>query len=345
MLCLAIETSCDESAVSLLESEAGSFRVLSEEISSQTKIHEKYGGVVPELASREHLSALPLMLDAVMEKNQCRLADIGLLAVTQGPGLKGCLLIGLGVAKGMACAGNIPIVGVNHIEGHIRSARIANSELSYPYLALVVSGGHTEIVQVDQLGVYKVLARTKDDAAGEAFDKAANLLGLSYPGGAALAALADNYLTENRGIIERDLALPKVMRGSNDFSFSGLKTAIVLLIRREGTRIADESRRAALAAAIQEAIVDTLVHRVEQMVLRTGITRVAVCGGVSANRLLQKRLAALSGITLFVPSKLHCMDNATMIGFVGIERFQVSRVGASNLEVRSFWPVEELGVP
>ena len=335
--CLAIESSCDESAVALLEDDGANISILAEEISSQSAVHELYGGVVPELASREHLRALPLMIAGLQRKFDGLLDRLDLVAVTRGPGLKGCLLMGLGVAKGLALSRGIPLLGINHIEGHVHSARINNPDLAFPYLCLVVSGGHTEIVEVRGVGMYRILSRTADDAAGEAFDKAAALLGIPYPGGAALARRADEYRARGGAVDNKTVSLPKVMRGSTDFSFSGLKTAIRLLIEREQGRDSG-----ALAMVIQEAIIDSLVEKLRDAMERTGLHSVALCGGVSANARLRERAAELPRVRLFLPKSLHCTDYATMIGFVALERFRRGERGKLDLHALSRWPVEEM---
>lgn len=340
MLVLGIESSCDETAVSLLEkSDSDAVRVLCEEISSQSEIHELYGGVVPELAAREHLRNLPVMVDAILKKADYGWPDLSLLAVTQGPGLKGCLLIGLDFAKGLSVATGIPLLGVNHIEGHVLVPMLDNPELQFPYLALIVSGGHTEIIEVRGVGEYSIVARTIDDAAGEAFDKSANLLGLAYPGGAKLAALADSAAES----VPKELELPKVMREADGFSFSGLKTAIALLIKRRGKEIAEnEKLRALVAKSVQRSIVDTLVHKLAGAIKQTGLKSVALSGGVSANRALREACAKLPGVRLFVPSSLHCMDNAAMIAYVGLRRFELGQRSALDISAISRWPIETI---
>jgi N6-L-threonylcarbamoyladenine synthase len=337
MLVLALETSCDETAVAVVQADEG-YRptVVAEKISSQVKIHADYGGVVPELAAREHLSALPWMVEETLREAQRSLDDISLLAVTRGPGLKGCLLIGCGFAKAMALARNLPLVGVNHIEGHLLAPLMDNPALDFPYLALVVSGGHTEILVVRGIGNYELLNRTTDDAAGEAFDKSANLLGLEYPGGPRLAALADKHSAS-------EFVLPRVMRNDPGISFSGLKTAIALLIEKQGGAVrGDEMLRGRLAFAIQDAIVTALVDKLESAIASTGIRHVVITGGVSANRALRERVKALSKVKLFLPGNLHCMDNAAMIGYVGAERYRRGERDDLRADVKSRWPVETM---
>lgn len=225
MLVLGIETSCDETSLAILDFKSlKEHSLLAEEILSQTKVHLEYGGVVPELAAREHLSNLPLLYDKVIKDSGIQETDLDLIAVTSGPGLKGCLLMGLSFAQGLAKGLEKDLYAIHHIEGHILAPFLNNKQLNFPYLALVVSGGHTQIVQVEEVGRYKILGKTIDDAAGEAFDKSAHLLGFDYPGGPKLAEFADS-------ISYSRFTLPKIMPGSRDFSFSGLKTAISLLIK------------------------------------------------------------------------------------------------------------------
>lgn len=337
MLVLAIETSCDETAVAVLQAAEGERpRVVAEKISSQIKIHAEYGGVVPELAAREHLKALPWMVEETVREAATSLDQIELLAVTRGPGLKGCLLIGCGFAKAISLARGIPLLGVNHIEGHLLAPRMDNPELDFPYLALVVSGGHTEILVVRGVGIYELVSRTSDDAAGEAFDKSANLLGLEYPGGPRLAALADRYGAS-------EFTLPRVMRNDPGISFSGLKTAIALLVAKQGGAVASEPEiQGRLAYAIQDAIVTALVDKLGPAMQSTGIRHVAITGGVSANRALRERVAQLPKVKLFLPANHHCMDNAAMIGYVGVERYRRGERNDLTADVKSRWPVETM---
>lgn len=342
MRILALETSCDETAAALLEMQGpGVGSVLAEVISSQVALHAAYGGVVPELAAREHLSALPLVVDKVLQQSGGTLDTVDALVVTQGPGLKGCLLMGMGFARALALARGLPILGVNHIEGHVLVPLLDNPELKPPYLALVVSGGHTEIVLVREPGEYELMARTLDDAAGEAFDKSANLLGLPYPGGPRLATLADQFAARGE---PSPFTLPRVALAEPVFSFSGLKTAISLAVKRSREALAtDETLQGALAFTIQEAIVDALAIKVKQAVERSGIDRVAVTGGVSANRRLRARLAE-DGYRVFAPTLPHCTDNAAMIGWAGAYRLFRGDGGHGLGDVRSRWPIETIGV-
>ena len=338
MYCLGIETSCDETALALLgKLPGGKIKILAEEISSQADVHSLYGGVVPELASREHLKALPLLFDILLKKSEIAVNDISLIAVTRGPGLKGCLLMGVNFARGLSLPYKIPLIGINHIEAHIFSVLLDNPQLTMPFLALVVSGGHTEIVQVEALGRYKLLARTLDDAAGEAFDKAANLLSIAYPGGAKLAALADSVQTSR-------FSLPKVMREAEGFSFSGLKTAIALMIEKNKPHLLDNGQVMAEAAfAVQEAIVDAIDYKIKKAVAQCGIRNIAVSGGVSANRALRAKLNSNKECRVFYAKPEHCTDNAAMIAFLGVQRFEMQeKQPQEDLEVLPRWPVETL---
>lgn len=348
ILILGIESSCDESGVALLEFSADSnrARVIGEKLYTQISIHQEYGGVVPELAAREHLTALPLLTDALLKEVGYSLSQLSAIAVTSGPGLKGCLMVGVDFARGLALATELPVFGVNHIEGHCLVPMLDNPELTFPYLALVVSGGHTELLAVRGVSEYEIIARTGDDAAGEAFDKSANLLGFGYPGGAKLAKLAD--ATRSDAEWSTKYQLPKVMREQSGFSFSGLKTAISLLVKREGESLS--TRRGEIAAAIQESIIEALVDKVTQVVQERDISRIVVTGGVAANRRLRERIGQLStadgsGVRTFFPTLAHCTDNAAMIAYVGGLRF--TRFGIpskESLKIRPRWGLEELSV-
>lgn len=332
-LVLGIESSCDETAASVLQWDGRQAKVLSERISSQNHRHENYGGVVPELASREHLTNLPIIVSNALKDASVSAEGIQLVAATRGPGLQGCLFMGYSFAKGFALAGDIPFIGVNHIEGHILVPLLDNPELTFPYLCLVVSGGHTEIHIVRDVGNYECLGRKIDDAAGEAFDKSARLLGLPYPGGPHLAKQADTVSSSR-------FSLPKVMRGENGFSFSGLKTAIRLLVEKQKL---NSETIPEIAYTIQEAIVDTLLFKVNEAVKITGIQSIVTTGGVAANRRLREALGGIQGCKAYFPTNFHSTDNATMIGFVGALRHERGEVTDYDSEVRSRWLVEDIG--
>lgn len=335
MRILGIESSCDETGLALIEfTERGEAVVLGEVLASQVSLHERYGGVVPELASREHMRNLPFLCEELFAKTGLSLDHIDGIGVTCGPGLKGCLLVGVTFAQGLSIAKDIPLFPVNHVEGHILSGELHDPTFRPPYLALVVSGGHTEVVLVEDLGVYTCLCRTIDDAAGEAFDKSANLLNLGYPGGAKLAALGDNAGPNTR------FKLPRVAREMAGFSFSGLKTAVSLLVKKNSAEISgDSTAMGELCWTIQDAIVDSLVHKTVREVEARKLPLV-VCGGVSANQELRRRLTAKCQKVVFPPLH-HCVDNGAMIGYVA-GRYIKSGVAAPRLDIWSRWPVEEL---
>ncbi|MCO6432017.1 MAG: tRNA (adenosine(37)-N6)-threonylcarbamoyltransferase complex transferase subunit TsaD [Deltaproteobacteria bacterium] len=338
MYVLGIETSCDETAAAVLSADESSCRIASELLSSQSKVHELYGGVVPELAAREHMAALPILTSEVLAAAGITLQKVEAIAVSRGPGLRGCLLMGLNFAKGLSLARNIPLVSINHIEAHLLAPMLDNSSLDFPFLALVVSGGHTELHLVTGVGEYQPISRTIDDAAGEAFDKSANLLGFSYPGGASLAALADT-------VQKSRFKLPLVMRESEGFSFSGLKTAIALLIKENQSNLSDEAIRAELAYAVQRAIVDALIFKVKQALERTRVKKLVITGGVSANRALRNAAIAIPGINVFFPIQEHCTDNAAMVAYLGWRRFVGGERSHAGEPVMDRWPVESMRPP
>ncbi len=336
MKILGIETSCDETAMSILEFDSNEkVEILADEVSSQVNLHKEYGGVVPELAAREHLDNLPKVFELAFKKANIQISDIDLIAVTQGPGLKGCLLMGFCYAQGLSALHNIKLIGINHIEGHLFSSFFSLGEkIEFPFLSLSVSGVHTELVLVEGFAKYKILARTIDDAAGEAFDKSANLLGFEYPGGPDLAKLADT-------VSESRFELPKVMRQSEDFSFSGLKTAIAQLVKKNKASINELQIKAEICFSIQDSIVDSLVHKTRKALNRYDVKYLSLVGGVSANSYLKKKLKEIipESLKFISPKKHHCTDNAAMIAFVGgLRRYQ-------ELEERvvySRWPIEKL---
>lgn len=334
MRVLGIESSCDETGLAIVEFTERGSSVVGEVLASQVVLHERYGGVVPELASREHMRNLPLLFEELCAKTGLGLEQIDAIGVTCGPGLKGCLLIGVTFAQGLGASRNIPLFPVNHIEGHILSGELHAPGLKPPYVALVVSGGHTEVVLVEGLGRYTCLCRTRDDAAGEAFDKSANLLNLGYPGGAKLGALADRSGPTQR------FSLPKVAREMHDFSFSGLKTAVLLLIKRNAEEVAaNPATLGELSWAIQDSIVEALVHKTMKEVTARNVPLV-VCGGVSANQELRRRLQAACPQVFFPPLQ-HCVDNGAMIAYVA-GRYCGEGIAPPPLDIWSRWPVEEL---
>lgn len=310
MLVLGIESSCDETGVALYDSALG---LLAHALHSQIAMHGAYGGVVPELASRDHIRrVLPLTRQVLHESNRA-LADLDGIAYTQGPGLAGALLVGAGMARALAYALNIPAVGVHHLEGHMLSPLISDTPPEFPFVALLVSGGHTQLMLVSGVGRYVLLGETLDDAAGEAFDKTAQLLGLGYPGGPALAKLAET------GDASRfTLPRPMLSSGDFDFSFSGLKTAVLTLVNKVGLEQAAD-----IAAAFQAAAVEVLVSKSLTACSHSGSSRLVVAGGVGANAHLRERLtreANARGITVFYPRLEFCTDNGAMIAYAGAQR-------------------------
>lgn len=315
--CLGIETSCDETAAAVVEDGVS---VRSSVVSSQL-VHAEYGGVVPELASREHIRNIVPVVEAALDQAGVRLEEIDLVAVTHAPGLVGALLVGLPFAKGLSLALGVPFIGVNHLEGHLFALRLECPELAPPFLAAVLSGGHTELLVVEEWCGYRQLGSTVDDACGEAFDKAAKLLGLAYPGGRLLEELA----RQGRPAIEFPVADP----GGMDFSFSGLKTAVLYYLRDNPA-----ANKADVAASFQTAAIGQVLNRIERALTETGLARLGVAGGVAANSSLRQRLAKVcrcSGVELIIPRPEFCTDNAAMIAAAGFERFQ--RFGPSSLDL------------
>jgi N6-L-threonylcarbamoyladenine synthase len=315
MLILGIETSCDETGVALYDAAAG--RLLAHAVHSQVEMHEAYGGVVPELASRDHVRRLVPLARGVLERAGRAVADVGAVAYTEGPGLAGALLVGSSFAHGLAAALGVPAIGIHHLEGHLLSPLLSARRPEFPFVALLVSGGHTQLMRVDGVARYELLGETQDDAAGEAFDKTATLLGLGYPGGPALSRLAEH------GHAGR-YRLPRPMIGSGDleFSFSGLKTAVLTLVKGADP---NEQFYADVARAFQDAIVDVLVAKCALAMERTGLTRLVVAGGVGANRQLRSTLdakAAAQGFDVFYPEPELCTDNGAMIALAAALRLQ-----------------------
>jgi N6-L-threonylcarbamoyladenine synthase len=330
MLTLGIETSCDETAAAVLRDAA----VLSSVVSSQVKLHEKYGGVVPELASREHLRNLMPVVREALGQASVPLEDISLIAVTFAPGLIGALLVGVSTAKAMAYARNIPFIGVHHGEGHILAAQLEYPDIGYPYVALLASGGHTALYHVKEFGAYRMLGQTRDDAAGEAYDKVAKLLDLPYPGGPVIDKLAQEG---NPGAIR----FPRGLLEGFDFSFSGLKTAVrnhVSLFRSKDAGLDPKLSVRDVAASFQAAVVDTLVEKTMQAALETGVRKIVVAGGVAANSLLRKRMrerAEERGLTLYLPGMDLCIDNAAMIAYTGYMHFLRGEHSALDLNPKA----------
>ncbi|MFI4913944.1 MAG: tRNA (adenosine(37)-N6)-threonylcarbamoyltransferase complex transferase subunit TsaD [Steroidobacterales bacterium] len=337
MRILAIETSCDESAVAVFDEERG---LLAHELWSQIELHRVFGGVVPELASRDHVRRLLPLLRTALAAARTDPAALAGVAYTAGPGLIGALLTGAALARALAYAWCIPAVGVHHLEGHLLAPMLETPRPPTPHLALLVSGGHTMLIEVRALGRYEVLGETRDDAAGEAFDKTAKLLGLPYPGGPQLAALAASG-RPGRYVFPR----PMLDRPGFEFSFSGLKTAVMQAVRE---RTLDEQARADVAWAVQEAIVATLVAKTVRALEYTGHTALVVAGGVGANRALRARLdaaAAAHGVQVFYPRPEFCTDNAAMIAVAGLARLQAGEHESLTIGARVRWPLAQLRPP
>ena len=334
MLILGIETSCDETGVALYDSHAG---LLADALHSQVELHALYGGVVPELASRDHVRLLLPLVRSVLGQARRGVADIDLIAFTQGPGLGGALLVGASVAAGLGLALDRPAVGIHHLEGHLLSPLLADPRPEFPFVALLVSGGHTQLMRVDAVGSYSLLGETQDDAAGEAFDKTAMLLGLGYPGGPALARLAET------GNPQR-YAFPRPMIASGDlnFSFSGLKTAVLTRVR--GMSALDDAARADLAASFQAAIVDVLAAKCAQALDREGLQRLVVAGGVGANIALRERLvqaAAARGARVYFPPLRLCTDNGAMIAFAAALKYAEAPPSQDSFPVFPRWELAQ----
>ena len=343
MIVLGIETSCDETGVALYDSTVAdpARALLAHRLHTQMAMHEAYGGVVPELASRDHLRRVLPLVEGVLADAGLARADIDAIACTEGPGLIGALLVGASFAHALAFALDVPVIGIHHLEGHLLSPLMADDPPTFPFVALLVSGGHTQLMRVDEVGRYELLGETLDDAAGEAFDKTAKLLGLSYPGGPAIARLAEDG-------DEKAVALPRPMlhSGDLDFSFSGLKTAVATASRK--LDLDEPSARANLAASFQRAVVDLLVAKSMAALDRTGVRRLVIAGGVGANRLLRAEMQAAvarRGATLHVPAPQWCTDNGAMIALAGALRFARGQRGTGptlGFDVLPRWNLDEV---
>jgi len=339
MRILGIETSCDETGVAIYDEEKG---LIANQLHTQIALHADYGGVVPELASRDHIRKLAPLLQAALQEAHLTAKDIDGIAYTSGPGLVGALLVGSTVARSLAYAWNVPAIGVHHMEGHLLAPMLEENPPHFPFVALLVSGGHTQLVRVDGVGRYELLGESIDDAAGEAFDKTAKLLGLDYPGGAALARLA------LKGAPNR-FAFPRPMtdRPGLDFSFSGLKTfaanTLHQVMQEEGELT--EQSKADIAYAFQEAVVDTLAIKCKRALKQTGLKRLVIAGGVSANKQLRQTLAELMqqfGGEVFYPQPQFCTDNGAMIAYAGFLRLKQGQQQDLAIEVRPRWAMTEL---
>jgi N6-L-threonylcarbamoyladenine synthase len=339
MVVLGIETSCDETGVALYDSGRG---LLAHALSSQIAMHAEYGGVVPELASRDHIRRLVPLTRQILAEAKLEVSDLEAVAYTEGPGLAGALLVGTSAAHGLAYALGIPAIGVHHLEGHLLSPLLSDPAPEFPFIALLVSGGHSQLMRVGGVGDYTLLGETVDDAAGEAFDKSAKLMGLGYPGGPEVAKLAQHGRPGR-------FKLPRPMLGSGDlnFSFSGLKTAVLTCIRNNNPL--DEGARADLCAEVQAAIVEVLVAKSLAALEQTDLTRLVVAGGVGANRRLREQLSARaerSGYAVYYPDLQFCTDNGAMIAFAGAQRLKRSEhKDVLRFCVRPRWDLSELSPP
>ncbi len=343
MKIIGFESSCDETGVALVEADAeGPPRLLGDALHSQIDMHAAYGGVVPELASRDHIRRVLPLARQVLAQAGSTLAEVDLIAYTRGPGLAGALLVGAGVAVALAASLGKPALGIHHLEGHLLSPFLGDEAPQFPFVALLVSGGHTQLMQVDGVGDYRLLGETIDDAAGEAFDKSAKLLGLGYPGGPALSRLA----TQGNPAA---FALPRPLlhNGNLDFSFAGLKTAVMTQARKLGPAMSEQAR-ADLAASTQAAIVDVLVAKSLRALKDSGTQRLVVAGGVGANLRLREKLdagAARLGARVHYPPLALCTDNGAMIALAAALRWQRGLAQGSNdgaFDVRPRWPLAEL---
>ncbi len=320
MKILGIETSCDETAAAVVED---GIRILSNQIASQVEIHARYGGVVPEVASRQHILAIIPIIKQAMSEAKTSWQDLYGMAVTVGPGLAGSLLVGASVAKAIALARGLPITGVNHLEGHIYANWLVSPDIvpHFPLICLIVSGGHSDLVLMREHGDYVLLGRTRDDAAGEAFDKAARILGLGYPGGPPI----DQTTRDGTAAIQ----LPRAwLKGTNDFSFSGIKTALLRLV--EGGKV---SSVADAAASFQEAVTDVLVSKTVEVAREHRVRQVLLAGGVASNQLLRQRLVHSSAIPVLIPDPILCTDNAAMIAACGYFRFKAGKMDGLEMDV------------
>jgi len=337
MRILGVESSCDETGLAVFDTERG---LLAHAVHSQVVMHAEYGGVVPELASRDHIRRVIPLTRKVLVEAGVSLSEIDAIAYTQGPGLAGALLVGAAYATSLAATLEIPAMGVHHLEGHLLSPLLATPRPAFPFVALLVSGGHTQLMRVAGVGAYELLGETVDDAAGEAFDKTAQLLGLGYPGGPALSKLADD------GDAKRfKLPRPMLHSGDLDFSFSGLKTAVLTRVKKEG-----EAARADIAAGFQAAVVDVLAEKCLAALQQTGLERLVIAGGVGANRALRARLneeASHRGFAVFYPPLELCTDNGAMIAYAGAMRLMAQasappHAAEGRFSVRPRWELSSL---
>lgn len=338
MLVLGLETSCDETGVALYDSERG---LLADALFSQIDLHRVYGGVVPELASRDHVKRMLPLIKQVLTDAGCTAKDIGGIAYTAGPGLVGALLVGASCAQALAFAWDVPAIGVHHMEGHLLAPMLEEQPPEFPFVALLVSGGHTQLVRVDGIGRYKLLGESIDDAAGEAFDKTAKMLGLNYPGGPEIARMAE------QGVAKRfKLPRPMTDRPGLDFSFSGLKTSTLNTWHKSVEQgDGSEQTKADIAHAFQAAVVDTLTIKCQRALEQEGLQRLVIAGGVSANQALRESLESMLkklGGDVFYARPRFCTDNGAMIAYAGCQRLLAGQREGLGINVRARWPMTEL---
>ena len=334
MLILGIETSCDETGIALYDSNKG---LLGHTLHSQIDLHAEYGGVVPELASRDHIRYIIPLINQLLNKTSIAKEAINAIAYTAGPGLSGALLVGSTVGESLSFALGIPSIPVHHLEGHLLAPMLEDKKPVFPFLALLVSGGHTQIIHVKQIGQYDIVGDTLDDAAGEAFDKTAQLLGLGYPGGAALSKLAES------GKPKYDLPKPMLHSKDFDFSFSGLKTAVLTLVKKQPELT--DTIKANIAASFQESITEVLIFKTLKAMNSLNLNQIVVSGGVGANKQLREKLTKLSqedNFKLFFPSLEFCTDNGAMIALAGYLRYALSEKKDYRFTVMPRWRLTEI---
>lgn len=342
MKVLGIESSCDETGIAIYDSEQG---LVADALFSQVEIHQKYGGVVPELASRDHIRKTLPLIQEVMTKANCSKSDIDGLAYTAGPGLSGALLVGASIGRALGMTWDIPTIGVHHMEGHLLAPLLEEKGPTFPFVALLVSGGHTQLVEVERIGSYRLLGESLDDAAGEAFDKVAKMLGLPYPGGPHLAKLAESG-EAGRFTFPR----PMTNRPGLDFSFSGLKTSTLntildLLDGETDTTTIDQQSKADIAHAFQEAVVDTMRIKCQRAFQHTGMRTLVIAGGVSANTRLREVLAIMAekeGGEIYYPRLQYCTDNGAMIAYAGCQRLLAGQFDDLTIRAKPRWHLEQL---
>jgi N6-L-threonylcarbamoyladenine synthase len=334
MLILGIETSCDETGVAIYDSEKG---LLGHKLYSQIKLHAKYGGVVPELASRDHINYIIPLIHDLLSDYKINIQNIEAIAYTSGPGLSGALLVGSSVAESLACALGIRSIPIHHLEGHLLAPMLEDRKPKFPFIALLVSGGHSQLIHVKELGSYKIIGDTLDDAAGEAFDKTAQLLGLGYPGGAALSKLAE------KGLKHFELPRPLLHSNGLDFSFSGLKTAVLYLVRKQ--KKLTKEIKADIAYAFEDSITDVLVKKTIQALKQEGLKRVIISGGVGANKTLRNKIIAecnQNEFEYFFPDLTFCTDNGAMIALAGSLRLNMRPKENYSFSVKPRWKLTEI---